>query len=126
MRFTRLMNDVLMAISMYFGNLIGSRLVHNDNRPFVLLALLAGLSLQIALEHRVVHYSGTLWADIVVEGTYIVSRTLAFVVVAFSIELMLFHDAYLWHAHVVWPALVVFTGISLMKYFMRLHHENIK
>lgn len=128
LRTTRLMNDVLYAISMYFASIIGEGLVANDNGPFVFVILFVGLSIQVAIEHSVVHWFNrhkTLWAEIIVESIYMLSRTLAFVIVTFVIDLMVNHrEMALWGAHILWPVIVIFVGIAFMKHFARAQKDK--
>ena len=128
LRTTRLINDVLYAISMYFASIIGTTLITNDNGAFIFVILFVGLSIQVAIEHSVVHWfhrHDTLWSEIVVESIYMVSRTLAFVIVTFSIDLMVnHHEAALWEARILWPIIVIFVGIACMKHFARIQKDK--
>ena len=129
LRASRLMNDVLYAIAMYFATLIGNELTQNDNSVFIFILLFAALGLQVAVETTVIHWvarmNSSLWAEVVVESIYMISRTLAFVIVAFSIDLTVEHyDRVIWGSFIVWPLMVIFTGIVFMSYLVKLQERH--
>ena len=125
LRMERLMTDVWYAVSMYFADRLKKSLMAQQERGlwFVLLVLL--LTIQRALEHWIVHWfqrQQSLWSEIVVEYIYMCSRTLAFLMVSFAIDMLATqhsHD-FFWGEKVLVPAMVMLVGIAALKYVQHI------
>jgi len=130
LRSKKLMDDILYAVSMYFADILRKHLSEQDEQGFIFCALLFAMGIQVAVEHAVVHWfhgHNNTWSEIVIECIFMCSRTLAFLIVSFSIDIVAGHDAHknvFWQEHIVLPCLLIFMGIAIMKKIS--HYEQKK
>ncbi len=121
LRMERLLNDVWYAVSMYFAAQLKENLQETNQKGLLFLILVLLLAIQRSVEHWVVtwfHGQKSLWSEIVIEYIYMCSRTMAFLMVSFSIDMLASqknHD-YFWAESLFVPAMVLLVGIAVLKY----------
>ena len=121
LRMERLLNDVWYAVSMYFADQLKTTLKETNQQGVLFLILILLLALQSSVEHWVVtwfHGQTSLWSEIVIEYIYMCSRTLAFLMVSFSIDMLAAQEGhdYFWAERFFVPAIVLLVGIAILKY----------
>lgn len=117
----RLLNDVWYAVSMYFADQLKTSLKENNQRGLLFLLLILLLALQSSIEHWTVtwfHGQTSMWSQIVIEYIYMCSRTLAFLMVSFSIDMMAAQEGhdFFWAENIFIPATVLLVGIVVLKH----------
>ena len=121
LRIERLLNDVWYAVSMYFADRLKSSLMQQQEKSLLFCILLLLLTLQRSFEQEVVRWfrgQKSLWSEILIEYIYMCSRTLAFLMVSFAIDMLSNQSgtAFFWGESVLVPALVLLVGIAILKY----------
>ena len=124
------MDDVLYAISMYFAHEYDDYLLATDEIEIVFATLFLVLGVQLVIEksiHEYLEHHATLWCDIVMETTYMVSRTIAFLLVSLTIEMLSTkwnHLEGFWGEAFFLPLIFIFLGIAAMKHIVRYQEEK--
>ena len=124
------MEDVNLAVSMYFAQKYDDYLLALDESEFVFFTLFIVLGVQLIFERRArayLHDHQTLWADICMSCLYMVSRTLAFLLVSYTIQMLTTRWNHLdgfWGEEVILPIVVIFGGLATMKHVVRLEEEK--
>ena len=130
LRGKKLMNDIMYAISMYFAHKYDDYLLASDEIEFVFVSLCMVLGIQLSVEKSVHEYlerHSTLWCDIIMDTTYMVSRTVAFLLVSLTIEMVSTkwnHLEGFWGEEVFFPIIFIFMGIATMKHVVRVQEEK--
>jgi len=112
---SKLFDDVLYAMSMYFAQSLKETLLSYQQDVVVLGMLCALLGLQQYTEHLFLSDT-TKFNRIVKESVYIVSRTLAFLILSLTIHVMSERSAMsntYWMEPVVLPCMILFLGVSM-------------
>jgi NADH:ubiquinone oxidoreductase subunit 2 (subunit N) len=114
---TKLLDDVLYAICMYFASLLDEH-VPKEAMVFILLIVVLVSLLQISsFLDRV---EETLWSDILKESVRTVLRTCSFLIISFfthTLSERWERNREIYFAEkVIIPCIFVFVGISVMKY----------
>ena len=115
---SQLFDDVLYAMSMYFASSLKASLLSYKQDVMVMLLLCATLGLQQYTEHYVTSLGESPFMSIVTESVYIVSRTLAFLILQLTIHFVSAQTATAntyWMEPVVLPVLLLFMGVSVSK-----------
>ena len=120
-RSEKILSDGLYAISIYFGQKFSKILLDGDNGVFIYIILILFVAIQMAAENVLIRWHQThmtLWTEIVMEFAYALARTLAFVLISFSVHVVAAHTT-VYGDSVLVPMFVVFVGITLMKVHAR-------
>ena len=124
------MDDVLYAISMYFAHEYDDYLLALDEKEIVFASLFVVLGVQLVIEksiHSYLEKRSSLWCDILMEATYMISRTLAFLIVSVTIEMVSTRWNHLegfWGEAFFLPIIFIFMGIATMKHVVRIQEEK--
>ena len=113
---TKLLDDVLYAICMYFAALLDGH-IPKEGMVFILLMIM--LVTQIKLSQWIEQLEETLWLDILKESIRTIIRTCSFLLISFFTHALSQRwknnrDIYIAEKLLI-PCLFIFVGISFMK-----------
>jgi len=112
-----LMSEILISTSLFFAGNLNHTLQEHPQKFVFFLLIIALLLIQFSLNNLLVEWANkeqTLWGDIVVECTSMISRTLSFLLVSFIIEILSSSSDSIVQ-QVFLPFLFIFFGIAVLK-----------
>jgi hypothetical protein len=111
----KLFDDVLYAMSMYFAAALKTELLHYDADIPVLILLCSLFGLHHYIERILLPRTSSFMHVLL----YIISRTIAFLILSFTLHLMqerTWTTDLFWMESVVLPCIVLFIGVTIVQY----------
>jgi len=124
-----MVDDILMALSMYFAAAVKQRLLHHGEGVWTLLMLLAAMSLWWRVETACARFKARLGEaaedllyDVLFEAVYIISQTVTFLVLQFVVHIFdaSVDEQALWMQSVTLPCMLLLFCILLVVVTKRL------
>ena len=117
LRLEVLMNEILLSVSMFYAGLLNDKLQEREDKNIIYMIMIIMLGVQVPIETVTTNWLASrksLRLEIVLECVYMISRTLSFLIVSFTIELL---NNY-WDSGVLtvlFPIILISVGIAILK-----------